>query len=191
MKKLALVLAAATLLSPVGLRAQGFLTSFACGTPPSELRIDVQVLDDRDQVLRLREAVVEALQKRGAKVYGDAPLRLLVDPEAPGTDRPGGNRDLTRLDDNRDNTLGGQTELGSQLEELRERRTRSEARTPVGDIVRIAMILNAKATGRCLWQGEIRYDAGGADYWEIAVKLAPHLANAIGKAENNRRITLR
>lgn len=190
MKKLALLFAAALLMGSPGAHAQGYVHTFACGTIPANAGFDVQVLDDTDPVLRLREAVVKRLMEDGYRVTESAPLRLLIDPEDQPGKPPEIKRDLSKLDSSQSTTLGGPSELSKTLEELREKQSTELALTPGNGIVRVAMIINRKSDGRCLWQGEVRYEAQGGDYWEIAVMIAPHLVDAIGKPVDNKPFQL-
>lgn len=191
MKTLALLIAAAMLLGAPDARAQGYVHTFACGTVPPGAAFDVQVLDDTDPVVRLRDVVVKRLVQVGFKVSKNAPLRLLIDPETDPGKSPQIKRDLSKLDDSQGTTLGGQSELSRKLEELREKQSTERALTPGNGNVRVAMIINRKSDGRCLWQGEVRYEDPTSDYWEVAVMIAPRLVDAIGKPVDNKPFQLR
>lgn len=187
----AALLSAMIFLVPSAPQAQGFLKSYACADFPARLSVDVQVLDDTAPVLRVRDAVLNRLSARGIAVSTDAPFRLLIDPDNLPDKPPSAVRDLTRLDKRDQTTLGPQTELGEQLDELRERGSRTRNVTPSDDTVRVEITINAKADGRCIWLGEARYDASGRDRWDVAVDIAPFLVDAIGKALDNTPFELR
>lgn len=181
---------ALSMLMPGLSQAQGFIKSYSCAPLPPELRVDVDVLDDSVPTLRLRDIVIKRLATKNIQVDENAPIRLLIDPETlPGLP-PSASRDLSRLDAADPATLGAQTPLSRELDALRERGGKSRNLTRTEDIVRIGITINAKADGKCLWQGEVRYDSAGADRDVTAARIAPLLVDAIGTAQNNRPFEL-
>lgn len=191
MKKLALILAAFVFLGSGPAHAQGYVSTFACGIIPAHAKFDVEMLEDSHSAMRLRKVVVDRLVKRGYTVSGDAPLRLLIDPEnEPGTP-PRSNPNLSQLGEPNNTTLGATSQLGQTLQRLDQQKLQRESVTPGNDNVRVSITINRKSDGRCLWEGEVRYAADGAGYWDIAVRIAPHLVDAIGKPLSNAPFHLR
>lgn len=192
MKLLSLLIAltAISVLAPGHSHAQGFIKSYSCAPLPPQLRVDVDILDDSAPTQRLRDIVIKGLVKKNIQVDENAPVRLLIDPETlPGLP-PSATQDLSRLDAADPATLGAQTPLGRELDALRERSGKTRTLTRAEDIVRIAITMNSKSDGKCLWQGEVRYDSAGGNRDEIAARIAPLLVDAIGTAQNNRPFEL-
>lgn len=177
--------------------ARGYLTAFACGTLPAPLRLHVDVLDNSDQNLRLRDLLVQRLQAKGADISTDATQVLslevgvsrqatrlkpgdLIDVRV-GRDEPDlGQEGFARLHMNvwssaRDSLLTG-----------RQGRVEEEG----FDILRLRASINSRTDGRCLWQGEIVHDLDGSDAYQAAAKLIPLLADSIGQPASRKPIRI-
>ncbi len=180
------------ILLPAAAGAQGSLQSFRCGEIPPGSALDVQTLQDTPEMLKLGDAVAETLRRDGFGISDDAPLRLIIDradPLVPRPDRPIGPPNGEGVERG---TRGDIEALGDQLDTLRRQESAKRNISRGADDIRITMIVNEKAGGRCLWQGEVRHPRGAdEDYWKIAERAAVRLAGSLGKQLDNAPFTLR
>lgn len=173
------------------------LNAFACEALPRPLRLDVQVMDNDERYLRYRDRFIARLKRDGIEVAENAALLLTLDVRkvVEFERREGGelfelragqeNEDIGREGDlfmrgnvwsNRsDSVLGGRKRDPGQLSV---------------DQLRATASVNRRDDGRCLWRGELRYNLDGKDPDEVARRLMPILAGALGKTVRNRPVSI-
>jgi hypothetical protein len=78
-KRLIATIAFALLATPAA--ADGALSAYVCGQMPAAYRMEVQVSDDSDQMLRIQDAVVGVLMRKQAEDSGSAKLVLAIETE--------------------------------------------------------------------------------------------------------------
>lgn len=174
---------------------RGYLTAFACDTLSSPLQLRVEVMDNTSQNLKLKDILVQRLEKNGATIVDSSPQVLslevavarqatrnrpgdMVDVRVGGERPEEGTSDYARVRMNiwsstRDSLLTGR-QPGVEEEGF--------------DTLRLRASLNSRSDGRCLWQGEIVENLDGEDAYGAAAKLIPRLADAVGQAVNRKPI---
>jgi len=174
---------------------RGYLTAFACETLTTPLQLKVEAMDNTDQNLRLKDVLVQRLQKNGAQIIDSSPQVLslevavarqatrnkpgdMVDVRVGGEKPEEGTSDYARVRMNiwsstRDSLLTG-----------RQPSVEEEG----FDVLRLRASLNSRADGRCLWQGEIIENLDGEDAYGAAAKVISQLADAVGQAVNRKPI---
>ena len=174
---------------------RGYLTAFACETLTTPLQLRVEVMDNTDQNLKLKDLLVQRLQKNGAQIVDSSPQVLslevavarqatrnkpgdMVDVRVGGEKPEEGTSDYARVRMNiwsstRDSLLTG-----------RQPSVEEEG----FDMLRLRASLNSRADGRCLWQGEIIENLDGEDAYGAAAKVIFHLADAVGQAVNRKPV---
>ena len=174
---------------------RGYLTAFACETLTTPLQVKVEAMDNTDQNLRLKDLLVQRLQKNGATVADTSPQVLslevavarqatrnkpgdMIDVRVGGEQPEAGTSDYARVRMNiwsstRDSLLTG-----------RQPSVEEEG----FDVLRLRASLNSRADGRCLWQGEIIENLDGEDAYGAAAKVIARLADAVGQAVNRKPI---
>ena len=184
-KRLIATIAFALLATPAA--ADGTLSTYVCGQMPAAYRMEVQVGDDSDQMLRIQDASVGVLMRKQAEDSGSAKLVLAIETE---TTREGAIRKKRDLGSVRD---GSSENVNVRMNLYSNRRDSIIGGRKVGIVtdaleeVRVLIRLNDKTNGKCIWRGEAVYDSAGADQWDVAEKMTLHLIDLIGKDLRDRK----
>ncbi len=173
------------------------MNAFACGTLPSPLKVDVQVLDNAASYLRFQERFVEALRAAGGDSVDGAAIILTLDvqTEREFQRREGG--ELMELRAGQENTdIGQEGDVffrgniwSSTSDSVLGGRKRDLGRLALNQL-RVSATANRRDDGRCLWQGEVLHHLNGEDADVAAIRIMPILAEAMGKTVRNRPVDL-
>jgi hypothetical protein len=161
--------------------ADGVLSGYACGQMPATFKVDIEVGDDSEQMLKIQKLITRVLQQKQAKVSGSANLVLAIDV-------------LTR----REGTIRQKPNLGSVSDGSREQirawmnvwSNKSESLIGgrkagvvegTADDVRVEITINDKSNGKCIWRGDSVHSGAGEDQWIFAEKSALRLIDEIGR----------
>jgi hypothetical protein len=171
------------------------MNAFACGTLPSPLRVDVQMLDNAERYVRFRKQFVEALRARGGAAVEGAETILTLDvrTEREFQRRSGGELlELRAGQENKD--IGAEGDVffrgniwSSTSDSVLGGRKRDLGRLSLNQL-QVTATVNDRANGRCLWQGEILHNLQGEDPDAAAARILPILAGAIGKTVRNQPV---
>jgi hypothetical protein len=158
--------------------------------PPGKA-VNVQVYDDSDMNLRVREAFVQALQVRGVTVVAGAPLELMLDLTVqegrleitqPSLGRASSNVsdsrvELNVLSNTEDSVLGG-------------RRSEPGTRVVREGIVSLNAQLNDPEARETLWQGDVRTEMDRRGLEGLAERMVEPLADSYGRNVANEEVRL-
>ena len=173
------------------------LTAFACGVLPQPLRVDVQVMDNSEQQLRYRDTFVARLHKSGVEVASGAPLLLTLDVRKVVEFDRGEGGDLFELRAGPENEdIGREGDLfmrgnvwSNHGNSVLGGRKRGPGQLST-DQLQVTASVNRRDNGRCLWQGEVRYNLKGDDADEAAQRIMPILAGALGKTVRDKPVRI-
>ena len=179
--------------------APGRLSSYFCGTMPGNPVVEVVLLDDADVNLRIRDAFVERLRRKGVTIQEGAALTLTLEIE-PVREIEKSKKDEStielrvtkpnpNLDPQGDVDLRGSVWSNSKSSLIGGRQTGPS--TLAINRVRLAASLNRRGDGFCLWQGEAIYELGDGELEPVAMALVPELVGAFGKAVTPRPLKLK
>ncbi len=179
--------------------APGRLSSYFCGTMPVNPAVEVVLLDDVDVNLRIRDAFVERLRRKGVVIRDGAALTLTLEIEPVREIEKSAKDESTielrvtkpnpNLDPQGDVDLQGGVWSNSRNSLVGGRHTGPS--TLAINRVRLAASLNRRADGFCLWQGEAVYELGDEELEPVAMALVPELVGAFGKAVTPRPLNLK
>jgi len=176
---------------------EGYLTAFVCESMPKQISVSSVIEDNTEENVRLYALLVDRLAKNQVTVKPSAGLTMsfevtrvheaakrkpgdLVDVRVGEGEKDVGREGFAKVHMNiwsnaKDSVIGGRREsLESQ---------------PV-DQLRIAVAINSKANGRCLWRGEVVQNLDGRDASRVADKLIPILADAVGTSVSQKPIVI-
>lgn len=170
--------------------APGRLTAYYCGTMPSAPTVDVIVLDNADVNLRINDAFVAGLQRRGVAVQDGAGLTLTLEVSADREFEKAGERDaLIELrvgqPDRQTGEQGDVNLRGSVWSSTNDSLVGGRVKGPKAlavNRVRLTASLNSRVDGHCLWQGEAIHELGERELEPVAMALVPSLVGAFGKS---------
>jgi hypothetical protein len=175
--------------------AQGYLNAFACGTLPQPVRIHVEVMDNTDENLKLKDLLERRLRSNGVVLSEAATLVLSLEAAVSRQAtrlKPG---DMVDVRIGRDEPNLGQEgyarvhmNIWSTTRDSLLTGRRSTVEEEGFDLVRLRASLNSREDGRCLWQGEIVHELGGEAPYRFAPKLIPLLADSLGKAVSRKPV---
>lgn len=169
--------------------ADGLLSGYACGTLPPAHKMDVEVADDSDQMLRIRDAVIKALAKRQNGTAGSTELVLAIDMRAIREGIRRKERDLGSITDGSSERIKARMNLWSnERDSIVGGRKDRIIDGPI-DEVRIDIAVNDKSNGKCIWRGEAVHDSTGVNQWIIAEKVTLRLISLIGRDIRDREFT--
>ena len=77
MKRIFLMAALVAFSTPAA--AEGLLSGYACGQMPATFKVDIEVGDGSEQMLKIQKTITGALQQKQAQVSGSASLGLAID----------------------------------------------------------------------------------------------------------------
>ena len=174
------------------------INAYSCEALPDPLHVDIQVLDDSERNVALGKLFAKALQDRGVIVSNSAPTTAMLEvrtvrdfqgsPKA-SIFESGKDREITRNEQEAAVSVQGNifsNREGSLLGGPKDPPTKFSLNQ-----LGISVTLNRRADGRCLWQGEVLHDLRGQeDPDQLARKLIPILARAVGKSVRNRTVTV-
>lgn len=167
----------------------GRVTSRAFHPVVARTMIEVSPLDDRPENLAIATALRDELSRAGY-LLGDAtaPLRLSFDSEVRAA--PGPVRQSPDQPAGRGNAAGD--EPNSPLPDRPVRRGSDGASRRPAPALRYVVnaTLDDRATGKRLWQGNVRYDDAEGDRARVLVRLAVTLMAVFGKSEKGRSFAL-
>lgn len=192
--------------------AEGYLNAFACGKLDRPLRVEVELLDNTEDNMRLRDAFVERLAKSGARIEPGAALILSLDIETVREGRIRRPSDLVDVyvgiggpDPNADplnrNPDSGSTSIDDSEARVRmniwsNRRDsviggrRDKAEGDMVDQLHVTIDVNRRADGVCLWRGHAIHNLDGGDPRTIGAALMRYLAGYVGKPASRQPIRL-
>lgn len=179
MKRIPIIVAMALLAAPAA--ADGVLSGYACGTLPQSYSVDVEVSDDSDQMLRIRDAVVRALAKKQTNASESANLVLLIDMLSIREGLRRKKRDLGSVTDGSSERIKARMNLWSNKRDSVIGGRKDRVISGPIDEVRVDIAINDKSNGKCVWRGEAVHDTTGTDQWAVAEKLALRLTRLIGR----------
>ncbi len=163
-----------------GAIATGHINSTACGKLPSPLSVAVRLADDTEANMELREVLLRRLEDAGVTVADDAPATLNIEVVRSSQATIHKGPDLGEFSDGTgQHTRFRMNVWSSQADSIMGgRRDRILSRS--FDRLRIAIYINSRADGRCLWQGEAVHDLGGADARFVSERMIPALVDSLG-----------
>lgn len=176
----------------------GRLIGTSCGAMPANPSVEIVLLDNVDANVRIKNAFVDGLRRRGVAVQAGAALMLTLEivpvREFEGAGESNYVIELRVGQANRD--LGQQGDVN-----LRGSVWSSSENSLVGgprkgspglavDRVRLTASLNSRVDGHCLWQGEAVHELNGRELEPVAMALVPSLVGAFGKTVTPRPITI-
>lgn len=179
MKRIPIFMAIFLLTTPAA--ADGLLSGYACGTLPQSYKVDVEVADDSDEMLRIRDAVVRALAKMQTEASESANLVLLIDMLAIREGLRRKKRDLGSVTDGSSERIKARMNLWSNKRDSVIGGRKDRVISGPIDEVRVDIAINDKSNGKCVWRGEAIHDTTGTDQWVVAEKLALRLTRLIGR----------
>jgi hypothetical protein len=178
--------------------APGRLIGTSCGAMPANPSVEIVLLDNVDANVRIKNAFVDGLRRRGVAVQAGAALMLTLEivpvREFEGAGESNYAIELRVGQANRD--LGQQGDVN-----LRGSVWSSSENSLVGgprkgspglavDRVRLTASLNSRVDGHFLWQGEAVHELNGRELEPVAMALVPSLVGAFGKTVTPRPITI-
>jgi hypothetical protein len=160
---------------------------------PAPLTVEVVVPDDTKDNVKLSEALGRQLRNTGVSVAQGAPVKLMLETEVVreaerrrphdlGEFRRSTVNDPSLIDQNRTDV---RVNLWSSRQDSVLTGRQEEVLTEGVDELRLAIKMNDKDNGRCLWQGEIVYALKGNDPWHTAEQLLPAMTAAFGRTMRN------
>jgi hypothetical protein len=169
--------------------ADGRFVAFACGVLPAPLAVEVVLPDDTKDHLKLRDALDRHLRDGGVSVAQSAPVKLMLETEIVREAERRRPRDLGefRRRTSNDPSLVDQNQTDVRVNVWSSRQDsvltgrQEEILTDSVDELHLAIKMNDKSNGRCLWQGEIIYALKGGDPWRTAERLLPAMTAAFGR----------
>ena len=177
--------------------ARGYLNAFACEVLPQPVRVHVEVMDNSDQNLRLRDQLAQRLQQNGAEISDAATLVLSLEvavARQATRHKPGDMIDVRVGQDEPEIGQEGFARLHMNVWSSRRDSLLTGRRSTVEeegfDLLRLRASLNSRSDGHCLWQGELVHNLDGDDPYLSAAKLIPVLADSIGQAANRKPVPL-
>ena len=182
--------------------AAGHLNAFACEALERPLRVDVELLDNTDANMRLRDVFVETLKKMGAEITPRATSVLSLDIETireAEQRKPGDMVDLrlgsenpdARIDspiDNKDDFAEAHVNIWSnQRDSVIGGRRNTVERQAINQL-RVTINIYSRQDGRCLWRGEALHQLDSGDERIVAEHVMRVLADAVGKPASHKPI---
>jgi len=179
MKRFLVILILTTFAAPAA--ADGLLSGYACGVLPPAFRVDVEIADDSEQMLRIRDSAIKALAKKQTRTSGSAELVLSIDMHAIREGVRRKKRDLGSVTDGSGERFKARTNLWSNKRDSIIGGRKDRIIDGPVDEVRIDIAINNKSNGKCVWRGEAVHKTTGKDQWIIAEKVVQRLINLIGQ----------
>jgi len=179
MKRFLIILLLASVATPAA--ADGLLSGYACGPLPQTYRVDVEVSDDSEQMLRIRDAAIKALARKNTEQSASAELVLSIDVHAIREGVRRKKRDLGSVTDGSSERIKARMNLWSDKRDSVIGGRKNRIIDGPVDEVRIDIAINDKSNGKCVWRGEAVHNTGGEDQWIIAEKVTLRLIGLIGR----------
>ena len=179
MKRIFLMAALVAFSTPAA--AEGLLSGYACGQMPATFKVDIEVGDDSEQMLKIKKTITGALQQKQAQVSGSASLVLAIDvlTRLKGTLRQKPN--LGFISDGSSDQIWARMNLWSNKRDSLIGGRKAGVVEGTADDVRVEITINDKLNGKCVWRGESVHSSAGEDQWSVAEKSALQLINMIGR----------
>ena len=166
--------------------AGGLLSGYACGELPANYQVDVEVSDDSEQMLEIRESAIRTLARKNTGESGAASLVLLIDMHAIRQGIRRKDRDLGSVSDDSSDGIRARMNLWSnKSDSLIGGRKNVIIDGPL-DEIRIYIAINDQSSGKCVWRGEAVHDSTGENQWTIAEKVTLRLIDLIGRDVRDR-----
>ena len=188
MKRFLAIFMLTTLASPAA--ADGLLSGYACGTLPPSYKVDVEVADDSDQMLRIRESAFRALARSQTETSGSAELVLLIDMHAIREGIRRKERDLGSVTDGSSERIKARMNLWSNKRDSIIGGRKDRIIDGPIDEVRIDIAINDKSNGKCVWRGEAVHSTAGNDQWAVAEKVTLRLIRLLGRDIRDREFAV-
>ena len=173
------------------------MNAFACGSLPSPLKVDVQVLDNANRFVKFRQHFIAALRAGGGDAVRGAPAILTLDvrTEREFQKRAGG--ELLELRAGQENAnIGDEGTVffrgniwSNSSDSVLGGRKRDLGRLSLNQL-QVTATVNSRKDGHCLWQGEVRHNLHGEDADDATLRILPILVQSIGKTVRNKAIDL-
>lgn len=177
--------------------ADSRLNAFACEGLPKPLRLAVEVMDNTEQYLRLRDSFVARLRGAGVEVAENAAIILTLDIRNMVEFEQRGGGELFELRAGQeDEDIGRDGDLfmrGNVWSNRSDSVLGSRKRDPgqlSRDQLQVSASVNRRSDGRCLWQGEVRHSLDGEDPAGAAERIMPILADALGETVRDRPLAI-
>lgn len=166
--------------------AGGLLSGYACGELPPNYQVDVEVSDDSEQMLEIRESAIRTLARKNTGESGAASLVLLIDLHAIRQGIRRKDRDLGSVSDDSSDGIRARMNLWSNKSDSVIGGRKNVIIDGPLDEIRIDIAINDKSTGKCVWRGEAVHDSTGENQWTIAEKVTLRLIDLIGRDVRDR-----
>jgi len=173
------------------------LNAFACEGLPKPLRLDVEVMDNAEQYLRLRDSFVARLRGAGVEVSDDAAIILTLDiRNMVEFEQQGGGELFELRAGQEDEDIGREGDLfmrGNVWSNRSDSVLGGRKRDPgqlSRDQLQVSANINRRSDGRCLWQGEVLHSLDGEDPVAAADRIIPILADALGETVRDRPLAI-
>lgn len=160
--------------------ANGLLSGYACGELPPNYQVDVEVSDDSEQMLKIRESAIRTLARKNTGQSDAASLVLLIDMHTVRQGIRRKERDPGSVTDDSSDGIRTRMNLWSNKSDSVIGGRRDVIIDGPLDEIRIDIAINDKSNGKCVWRGEAVHDTTGENQWNIAEKVTLRLIDLIG-----------
>ena len=168
------------------------VSAYACESLPKPLAVEVDLGDDSESYRKLRDVLVDSLAGRQVAVRDGASLRLSLYLETQRESERRKGRDLGQF--SQGNSSDQRTRFRMTLWSNRQDSVFGGRKDRVlykaVNELRIAITINDMRNGRCVWQGEAKYDLDGADEFRTAARVIPLLTRQLGRTVKNQTLAL-
>ena len=187
MKRLICALAFAAFAHPA---TAGTFSAYACGDYDPSRTLAVEVDDDSEQMEKIRSAVVDALRGRSVPVSPGGGWVLAIRTEAIREGVRRKERDLGSVNDGSSENVNVRMNVWSNRQDSLIGGRKTDVIAGPIDEVSVAITINDKSNGKCVWRGDARHDSTGRDQWDIAERSALVLIRNMGKAVRDREFNV-
>ena len=175
----------------------GYLTAFVCERLSKPISVSSRIQNNSDENIRLHDLLVKRLANNNITVGQGAGLSMsfevtrvreatkrkpgdLIDVRVGEDEKNIGQEGFAKVHMNiwsnaKDSVIGGRRET---VESQRV------------DRLHIAIAINSKTDGRCLWRGEVVQNLDGRDVRRAANRMIPILADVVGTSASQRPIDI-
>lgn len=170
--------------------ADGLLSGYACGQMPATYKVDVEVVDDSPQMLRIRDIAIDGLKRKQAQISGSAELVLAIDTHTLREGAKRKKRDLGSVTDGSSERIRARMNVWSNRKDSIIGGRKDGLVEGALDEVRVEITINDKSTGKCVWRGEALHGSAGEDQWVIAEKTVLKLIDVLGRDVRDRKFEI-
>lgn len=170
--------------------ADGLLSGYACGQMPATYKVNVEVVDDSPQMLKIRDAALGALERKHAQISGSAELVLTIDTRFLREGAKRKQRDLGSVTDGSSERIRARMNLWSNRKDSIIGGRRDGLVEGALDEVRVEITINDRSNGKCVWRGEALHGSAREDQWAIAEKTVRKLIDVLGQDVRDQKFEL-